>query len=552
MQRKRRLLSPSQSNFGRGPSRDVSEAFSGIEESARAQSVRSEGLPVLPGEPVMDGEIDRSGTSTVPVGQLFHKERELNERELALARQKAHLARNLQQSLALLLVDQDTELRNSNPAVLRESPSQREDVNRLDAYVIHNPVDVIDGMNRVSAYVGGRAFGGKFFQTSSNGISIQVQSCKGPRPQRAVSPVLRVQPLYSPWNPENVLPAFLQQRQQEREQEQQLRQIPEMQVENGLDVAVQTEPATEDATGGKPLTIERDETVTKCVQTLMDAASSTSSLTLTRASGASSRTGSRSNGSRIEHKQLSKSASNGEKEVNKVEMRSLGNSKKGSEAQSPSNETRGDKSSHGETKNTDGPTHEVGVSPPVEPSPPPKSVTGLPSPPVRVQMRTISTTTEGSSEMIGLLESNERDKASRELHFDSGFQCTPPVIRTTAWYVPNSRVLHYAEFKNLLCEESVSPPKSVRFESAPRDCSPLVRDAPVQVSPVEPQDFGLSAENFIIEFPLPPDLSCPDMPPPGRESKTKRSSGCCRPCSSGRRFSCCFPFLKRAKKKPVV
>ncbi|ESS70476.1 hypothetical protein TCDM_00592 [Trypanosoma cruzi Dm28c] len=551
MQRKRRLLSPSQSNLRRGPQCNVSEPFSGIEGSARACLVRSEGLPALPGEPVMDGrEIDRGGAPTLPVGGLFHKERELNERELALASQKANLARNLQESLAPLLVDQDDESRGSNPAVLRESSFQREDVNRLDDYVVHNPADVIDGMNRVSAYVGGRAFGGTFLKTSSNGISIQVQCCKVPRVQRAVSPVMRVQPLYSPWNPENLLSSFMQQQQQE--QEPQLRQIPELQVANGLDVAVQTEPATEDATGGRPLTIERDETVTKCVQTLMDAASSTSSLTLTRASGASSRTGSRSSGSRIQQKQLSESALNGEKEMNEVAMRSLGNSKKGSEAQSPSNEKRSDKSSHGETKNANGPTHEVGVAPPVEFSPPPKSVTGLHSPPARVQMRTLSTVPEGSAEMMGLLESNERCKTSRELHFDSGFQCATPVVRTTAWYLPNSRVLHHTEFKNFLCGDWESPSKSVQVESAPRDWSPVVRDATVQVSLVEPQEFGLAAEDLIVEFPLPPDLSCPDMPPTGRESKTERSSACCGPCSSGRRFSCCFPFLKRAKKKPVL
>ncbi|KAF8302762.1 hypothetical protein TcYC6_0045050 [Trypanosoma cruzi] len=103
-------------------------------------------------------------------------------------------------------------------------------------------------MNRVSAYVGGRAFGGTFLKTSSNGISIQVQCCKVPRVQRAVA-CPGVQPLYSPWNPENVLSSFMQQQQ---EQEPQLRQIPELQVANGLDVAVQTEPATEDATGEGP------------------------------------------------------------------------------------------------------------------------------------------------------------------------------------------------------------------------------------------------------------------------------------------------------------
>ncbi|RNF10643.1 hypothetical protein TraAM80_01459 [Trypanosoma rangeli] len=407
---------------------------------------------------------------------------------------------------------------------------QRSNAHSLDDYVIHKPVDVIDGMNRISAYVGGCAAGGAPLQTPLNGTSTTSRHPGGPQMQRAVPAVKREPPLQSPQPPGGMPFTALQQWQQ---QQQQLRQCPTMPAGRCLDAVVQTETATEDATGGWPLTIERDETFTRRVRTSLAAASSTSSLSAIRASGASSPTNVACHDLE-DHKKLSpQSTSSGGKKNKVAGEKPLDACRKSTETQNSSCGTGGDKSSPGKKKKVHGPTHDGnGTAPSVEPSPPPKIVNVTLPTLVTVQPKSVSQISNSSATAVGVVESNKGGGDTREMPVDPGFQYPLPVSRTAAWYLPNSRVLEHTEFKNLLCENWMPPPKSVQDKQVPESWPPTVGVEVTLPSPAAVRDLGLSTDNFIVEFPPPPDLPVPDMPPPGKQKKTKCFCKFCKVCST--------------------
>ncbi|ESL09956.1 hypothetical protein TRSC58_02317 [Trypanosoma rangeli SC58] len=549
MQCRRHLLSPAHFTLTGGPQCDSAKHLSGTEGSARSGALRGERLLVLPSEPVTGGESDCGSAATASLERIFDEECELREREFLLAQQKAQFVRDLKKNLSLLLANQDEEVQSTDLSTSRGLAMQQANAHSLDDYVIHKPVDVIDGMNRISAYVGGCAAGGAPLQTLLNGTATTSRHPGGPRMRRAVSALKREPPLQSPLPPDRMPFPALQQWQQQQQQ-QQLRHCPTTPAGRCLDAVVQTGTATEDATGGWPLTIERDETFTKQVRTSLAAASSTSSLSAIRASGASSLTNVACHDLGDHNRPSSHSTSSGGNKKKAAGEKSLDACRKSTETQKSSCGTGGDKSSAGEKKKVHSPMHDGNrTAPSVEPSPPPKIVNVTLPTRVTVQLKSLSPIPNGSATAVGVVESNKHGEDTREMPVDPGFQYPLPVSRTAAWYLPNSRVLDHTEFKNLLCENWVPPPKSVENKQVPEAWLPTVGVEVAQPPPAAVRDLRLGTDNFILEFPPPPDLPVPDMPPPGKQKKTKCFCMSCKVCSAVWKFCRCFPSSKGAGHK---
>ncbi|RNF08644.1 uncharacterized protein Tco025E_07120 [Trypanosoma conorhini] len=549
MQSRRRLLSPAHFSLAGGPQCDAAEPLNGTKGSAWSGSLRGgERLPVLPSEPLTGEESDCGGAAAPPLQRGFNEDRKLHEREQTLALQKAQLARELQKSPSLLVADQAEEVRSPSLSTSRELAFQRAGVHSLDEYVVHKPADVVDGMNRISAYVGGRAAGGAPPQTFWNGATTTAPHASGPRMQRAEPVVKRAPPLQSPRPADGM---FLSARQQE--EQQQLRPFPTIPAKKCLDAGVQTGTATEDVTGGRPLTIERDETFTKRVPSSVAAASSTSSLSLTRASGASSSADVRSHDGGSHNKPCSEATSSREGKKKEKSEKSLDVRSIKTEAENLTCEAGGDKSSQDEEEKARSPTHNAGgVTAAAVPSPPPKIATAALPTLLALRAKSLSPVPDLRAAPVGSVESNEEGGGPKGggMTVDPGLQYAPPVGRTTAWYLPNSRVLEHAEFKNLLCGDWMPPPKSVQDKPAPVARPNAVRVAVAQASsPAEVRHPSLGTENFIVEFPPPPDLQVPDMPPPGRQRKKRRLRTFYKACLAFFLVCRCFPTFKEAGQK---
>ncbi|KEG08246.1 hypothetical protein DQ04_07641030 [Trypanosoma grayi] len=439
-------------------------------------------------------------------------------------------------------------------------------------------------MNRISAYVGSGSgdFGGAYFPNTSHDVSIQSRDRSEVSTQRPLPPVMRVQPLHSPWPPNGtVLFAPQQPRLEQQEQRPIPRPVPH------TNAGVQTDPTTEDAIAVKPLTIERDETLTKRVHSPEQTEPSVSSLCPPRPNGPASGEATLSGSVRSDSKPSPLAETRTDEERGAKPLEKTG-------ASTPSNETRNTQQTVIAAENARTPKQQVYISPQPQLTSDAKGVIISSPVPIRVHLMPLSPPPESSAASAtaaaagrglvggaGATWESGYDDALRQGAVDHMLQFPPLTTpRTAAWYLPTSRVLEPAEFRNLLRGDWMPPPRSVQVAEATVDWSPPVTSRGISVSPtpiptqeVEPtsppppvaplaaaetaampslhaelRDPAPRVEDYIVEFPPGPDLPVPDMPPPGTHRKSKCSCTCSRPCAPRCHFSRHFPFIKRGRK----
>ncbi|KAH9599692.1 hypothetical protein LSM04_001119 [Trypanosoma melophagium] len=521
---------------------DPVEPIDDTEELVQIRSNRSDkgslGL-LTPTRKVVNG---RDETSDAYFEHIFQEERELRERELALAQEKENLARNLKKRLSLLLSDREEEIITaSSSSSSSRKTSRQTDTSRLLQHenVSYRPPDVSDGINRISAYVSGNGVSvsvsgngndsGAVYTRAGHGMSLRgvspnVSSQRLPPPP----PVMRFQPLQSPFPPGGLTP-LVQQRQPLSLQQQVTR----------ANAGVQTDPATEEATGGRPLTIERDETYSKKITTLRRVASSTSSLGLPCDSETSSVAPPRpaatttTTKKKVEtlscndHDNIKRSNAPKLKDETKVlnetignvlivdlsNQKSVGTDELGTKSPFQQSERRGSVETttlyNDEMRNLrplvnekeveENQTSHIILSPMPHVKKDAKGVIVLSSTPIRTHMMSLPphsgshgvTANMNTTVPVSVInEKQKNDDANNSNHNKgssitsykdiSGNQYSSPQYgvepasfeplfatpRTAAWYIPTSRVLEHSEFKNLLCGNWM-PPEPVNVEVPP-------------------------------------------------------------------------------------
>ncbi|ORC88609.1 uncharacterized protein TM35_000162470 [Trypanosoma theileri] len=558
----------------------------------RSSQIDKERLGLL--TPTRNAANYRGETSDDYFEHIFQEERELRERELALAQEKEYLAHNLKQRLSLLLSDPEEEIRSGSTYSSKKS-SRRTDTDKLQYdNVNYKFPDVGDGMNRISAYVSGNCG-----SASGNTSGIHPRSdygicLRGVSPvlssQRPPPPIMRIQPLQSPSPPAGMI-SRLQQRQPFTLQQR----------INRTNAGVQTEPATEEPTGGRPLTIERDETYSKRIPSPQHGASSTSSLSLPCESEASSVEGTaetRSGHEREKTKPSNTPKLKGKKKLAHkptekgmlvdISNKSVGREEVGTKSPSQQNERGRSVETtllYNDNMQTPPPpvnetvvegshtSHKV-LSPMPHLNRDSKGVIVFSSTPVYTHQISLSPhsgshrvdANESRTTTVSVNRENQKNNNTKNTNSNKKSSTTsykstsgnqqpstqygveamtfePSITspRTAPWYIPTSRVLEHSEFKNLLCGNWMPPPpQSVNVEETHPTDPPTeqMEDVPIN-SPSDIKEASLPpmspAEMRQDATPEAADYivqfpHLPDMPPPGKQRKRKCHCKCCGGC----------------------